>query len=432
MSHIVVFMLWEAGHLLPTMKLSRDLVRRGHRVTYVTIPDLVGFVNSRGLDAVPILAEYFPPGSQGRIEFWPEDQRLQKWAALEQSAHDEVVEQRIESLQADLVMVDSLFFRTYAEALRKRGLQVLIITSSMPHEPKGGAPPLHTPLLPGGGIVNRATIRIEWLKYFADQWWQYFFRRVPMSLPKTSVKTEEMILCAEHFDFPRPARRGRHYVGPSVDLEVGPSPDFPWHRIDSNARLIYFSFGSQAYRYPNFVKIARAVIRAVGAREDEQLVLVAGDDRAGDLGPLPNNVIRVPHAPQIELLRIATVAMTHGGLGTVKECILMGVPMVTFPQCFDQPGNAARIEYHGLGVRCIDAQFDHDEVRRLLNCIYQTPSIVDNVRRMQRLFQSAEQEDRAVKLIEHLLSARRGRYQRPARSMAGGDTASPDSHHLSP
>jgi UDP:flavonoid glycosyltransferase YjiC (YdhE family) len=41
--------------------------------------------------------------------------------------------------------------------------------------------------------------------------------------------------------------------------------------------------------------------------------------------------------------------ITHGGLGSVKECIALGVPMNVYPLKDDQQGNGARVVHHRLG-----------------------------------------------------------------------------------
>jgi zeaxanthin glucosyltransferase len=66
-------------------------------------------------------------------------------------------------------------------------------------------------------------------------------------------------------------------------------------------------------------------------------------------GPVPSNVIVVDQAPQIELLKRATLCITHAGLNTALESLAYGVPMVAIPIGYDQFGVAARIAYHGVG-----------------------------------------------------------------------------------
>lgn len=55
-------------------------------------------------------------------------------------------------------------------------------------------------------------------------------------------------------------------------------------------------------------------------------------------------------APQLELLKRASVCITHAGFNTVIESLANGVPQVAIPITHDQPGVAARIADKKTGV----------------------------------------------------------------------------------
>ncbi len=88
------------------------------------------------------------------------------------------------------------------------------------------------------------------------------------------------------------------------------------------------------------------------ARPDWDLVVsLGGRTPLPDLGAVPSNVHLLPWVPQLEVLRHADVAVVHGGIGTVEECIASRVPMLVY--CgfeTDMGGNAARVWHHGVGV----------------------------------------------------------------------------------
>lgn len=71
--------------------------------------------------------------------------------------------------------------------------------------------------------------------------------------------------------------------------------------------------------------------------------------RRDEIGTVPNNAIVVNNAPQLELLKKASVCITHGGFNTVLEALTQGVPQIAIPVTNDQPGVAARIEYKKTG-----------------------------------------------------------------------------------
>jgi zeaxanthin glucosyltransferase len=85
-----------------------------------------------------------------------------------------------------------------------------------------------------------------------------------------------------------------------------------------------------------------------------------------DLGAVPSNVIVVDQAPQIELLKRATLCITHAGLNTALESLAYGVPMVAIPIGYDQFGVAARIAYHGVG-ESLGVDVLHALIEKVLN-----------------------------------------------------------------
>ena len=90
--------------------------------------------------------------------------------------------------------------------------------------------------------------------------------------------------------------------------------DFPWERLTGESR-IYVSMGTILNGQAD---VFRTIVAALSKHKDLQLVLSVGDqvDRR-QLGPVPNNALIVKRAPQLELLKLTSVCITHAGLNTV-------------------------------------------------------------------------------------------------------------------
>ncbi|WP_455643452.1 nucleotide disphospho-sugar-binding domain-containing protein [Parabacteroides sp.] len=69
--------------------------------------------------------------------------------------------------------------------------------------------------------------------------------------------------------------------------------------------------------------------------------------------PLPGNVVIFRQVPQYHLLQYSDLMITHGGMNSITECIYRQVPMLVYPlnRNWDQSGNAARVVFHGLGLK---------------------------------------------------------------------------------
>jgi len=82
-----------------------------------------------------------------------------------------------------------------------------------------------------------------------------------------------------------------------------------------------------------------------------------------------NNVIFVPHAPQIEILKRAHLFITHAGMNSVSEAIHYAVPLICIPLSGDQNFVAWRVaDELGIGIRlCKDNNLTCDMVKRALS-----------------------------------------------------------------
>jgi MGT family glycosyltransferase len=165
-----------------------------------------------------------------------------------------------------------------------------------------------------------------------------------------------------------------------ADRPLGPT----WHRLESSVRasdspvelpalltdrrpgsaLIYFSLGSLGSAD---VKLMRRVISALAQTPHRYIV---------SKGPLHDDLVLAPnmwgqeYLPQVELLPLVDLVITHGGNNTTTEAVHFGVPMIVLPLFWDQYDNAQRVQEMGFGVRLDPYRFTDRElttaIRRLL------------------------------------------------------------------
>ena len=92
----------------------------------------------------------------------------------------------------------------------------------------------------------------------------------------------------------------------------------------------------------------------------------------------------VSRAPQLELLKQASVCITHAGLNTVLESLAQGVPQVAIPITFDQPGVAARLAQKRTGVVTSLDKLTPDYLSELLDEVITNSTYRANAQRLQR------------------------------------------------
>jgi len=151
---------------------------------------------------------------------------------------------------------------------------------------------------------------------------------------------------------------------------------------------VYCAFGTQSLRDRQAPALLQIVVDVFSKREDLFLVLVCPEQHRPPAARLNANVLVVDEAPQLALLRRASLAITHAGFNSIKECAAHAVPMIALPLSQEQPRNAALVEFHGLGV-------SFDTTRRELTAsalgaavtqVSQSPVIRENCRLMQHHF----------------------------------------------
>lgn len=135
-----------------------------------------------------------------------------------------------------------------------------------------------------------------------------------------------------------------------------------------------------------------------------QLVIsLGGSDDADEYAHLPGNPITVGYAPQLELLQKASLCITHAGLNTALESIAHGVPMLAIPITNDQPGVAARIQHHGLGLTIRLEKMTVPKLRTTLQMLLQDARFADNAKTFQEAIASVDGVSTAATIIEAAL-----------------------------
>jgi MGT family glycosyltransferase len=122
------------------------------------------------------------------------------------------------------------------------------------------------------------------------------------------------------------------------------------------------------------------------------------------LQELPGDPLVVGYAPQLELLKKATLTITHAGMNTTLECLTNGVPMVAIPITHDQPGVAARIAWTGAGEFVPLSRLSVPRLRGAIQRVLTQDSYKKNAIRLQEAIRRAGGVSRAVDIIEQAVS----------------------------
>ncbi len=352
------------GHLNPMVALARKLRSRGNDVVFIGIPDIEPAVLAAGVTFLPYCEEEYPLGSMARILGPAATMRglaLAEFAyrdlipGLNQAAFKHLPEKLAEAgIQALVLDTIHSFVELVPMSL---GMPYVHIWNVFPVDTTGLTPPSYFSWPQETTPAARARNLDGWraIESFLPPLWAVakpFAEQNGLDInwedpTATYSKLAVITQAPREFDFAEsPWPEHFHYTGPFHD-EGGREPiPFPWEKLTGKT-LIYASLGTLVN---GLEEVYRTLLDTVAMSPEFQVVVSVGSNlKLEDLEPIPANAIVVGGAPQIELLKRASLCITHAGLNTTLETLAQGVPLVAIPIGFDQPGVAARIAYHGVG-----------------------------------------------------------------------------------
>ena len=352
MSRFLIVVPPLTGHILPSVGIGRELAARGHQVAWSgSEPVLRPLL---GPDAVVLATGsrlFRPQGGHGLgalRSLW--EGFIVPYARFTAKALDRAVQE----YRPDLLLVDQ---HTPAGAL-------------VAHRHR-----LHwASLAPGAmeiGRPFRALPQVEaWMRdRLVELWRRAGLPPEEFTDPRFSP---ELVLALTG-----PALAGGtfpdHYalVGP-VLTERPADPDFPWDRLDPGRRRVLVTMGTLAADVSADFH-ARAVAALARCAEDGVQAVVAAPPEL--LPPLPPGTVAAERVPVLELLRhgLLDAVLCHGGMNTVGEALVHGVPLVTAPIRHDQPFVAAQVAASGAGLRVPFARVTPDRLAEALHRVLDQP-----------------------------------------------------------
>lgn len=416
MTHFGIICPVAAGHLNPMTTLGRELQKRGHRVT------LVGFLDAQpntivaGLDFLAIAESEYPKGKTAQV--FTQLGELSGLAAFRytisvfqeittlilQNAPRAIAESGIEALLVDQT---TSVGGTVAEYL---DIPFVTVCSALVLNRDDSVPPFFTPWSynlawwarwrnrAGNYLIDRiAQPVVQVIDEYRQQWNLPPNSQIRDPFSKLAILSQQ----PAEFELPRTdLPQWFHFTSPYHDATGRPPVDFPFEKLNGKP-LIYASMGTLQNRLEHtFRCIAEACIGL-----DAQLVISQGG--AANLetwSGFPGEPLIVEYAPQLELLQLASLTITHAGLNTTLESLSNGVPMVAIPIANDQPGVAARIAWTGVGEFIPLSRLSVPKLKAAIKRVLTEDSYKQNALRLQQAIQKGGGVSRAADIIEQAIS----------------------------
>ena len=178
----------------------------------------------------------------------------------------------------------------------------------------------------------------------------------------------ELILAPLEFEFsPEIKKDFQHYLGLSQRIENRQDTELDTHFAETwskiieqkeiGRKIIYCSFGTYFEGAdPRLLDFVNVILESVSNIPNTILICSVNKfivEVIHSQHITLQNAYFFSRVPQLKVLEISDLFITHGGMGGIKESIYYKVPMLVFPLDlhYDQSGNALKVETHGLGLR---------------------------------------------------------------------------------
>ncbi|MFD7526489.1 macrolide family glycosyltransferase [Streptomyces sp. NPDC059849] len=388
-AHVAMVGIPAVSHVLPSLEIIRELVARGHRVSYANDPAVAGLIEATG-------AEFVPYGSVLPVadNNWPEDPIEVMGVFLDEGV------QALPQLRAayDHDPADLYLYDIGAYAARALG------------EAQGRPLMQLSPTYVGWEGYDEEVAAPMWQLPGADAYRERFARWLA-GCGATTLEVDTF--CGPPARslalIPKAMQPHADRVDTDTVTFVGPcfggrTDKETWTRPEDAGKVLLVSLGSAFTKQPEFY---RRCLAAYGDLPGWHVVLQIGKyTDPAELGDIPGNVEVHSWVPQLGILEQADAFVTHAGMGGSSEGLFTGVPMIAVPQAADQFNNADRLVELGVARRIDTEQATAEALRTALTELVADPEVA---RRSARLRSEARAEGgtpRAADLIEELL--RRG------------------------
>ncbi|WP_063802019.1 macrolide family glycosyltransferase [Streptomyces sp. WM6378] len=335
-AHIAMIGTPMVSHVLPSLEIIRELVARGHRVTYANADHTAELITHTGAELVP-LTSTLPVAHQD----WPQDPIAAAALFLDEAmAVLPQLHAAYDDDPADLYLYDTGAYA--ARALAEAQGRPLVQLSPMHAAWEGAQEEISAALgeLPGGP-EHRARFA-AWLERCGA---------VTTSVEEFTGHPRRVLAMIPHAMQPHADRVDTEavtFVGPCTG--AGEEQD-GWMRPAGAKKVLLVSLAGSAYLGPQ--EIYQQCVAAFADLPGWHVVLqTTGDSDPSELTErIPANFEVRPWTSPMTILEHADACVTHTAMGSSSECLYAGVPAIAVPDGAEQGIYADRLVELGVARR---------------------------------------------------------------------------------
>ncbi|MFI7320015.1 macrolide-inactivating glycosyltransferase [Streptomyces venezuelae] len=394
-AHIAMFSIAAHGHVNPSLEVIRELVARGHRVTYAIPHAFVEKVAETGAEPRPYTTTL--PSPDADPEAWGTEliDNIEPFLTDAITVLPELA-RAYEGDEPDLVLHDITSYPARVLARRWSVPEISLSPNLVAWEgyEEEVAEPMYAELKKTErGQAYYARFR-AWLA-------ENGITQDPD--PFVGRPSRSLVL------IPKALQPHADRVDESVHTFVGAcqgdrAAQGEWERPAGAEKVLLVSLGSAFTKQPAFY---RACVEAFGGLPGWHVVLQVGRHvDPAELGELPGNVEVHPWVPQLAILKQADAFITHAGAGGSQEGLATATPMVAVPQAVDQFGNADMLQALGVARHLPMEEATAATLREAVLALTDDPEVARRLGEIQGAMAAEGGTKQAADLIEAELRQR--------------------------
>lgn len=393
MKTALIFMVPHLSHFYPTFGLARTLRQLGLRVVYAGPPSYREMLKEEGFELQPVryASEFVIRRFSVAVGLFIKtllDASFTRSRFREFLKNVWEVENLMRTTDPDVVFLDDTLGHYYA-CMKER--TVVQVSTKLSPRKSPGIPPLNSFWIARGRLLD--IVIAEWLWF-----WHVKSRQVRKSIERIVFMGKSdaifyqryflkhglrwsaimdrnrsiydglkhhpaLVLAPAGLEFlwrkPHADERHLHFAAQRTEPNLHSiayqqvKQRLLHRKATKNDRIVFVALGTLSIAtHKRSGRFLARVAEALGGLENVQALISTGGIDTGEKVQAPN-LHYLPTVPQLDFLPYCDMMITHGGLGTVKECLEAGVPMLVCPlnRGIDQPGNSARVVQHRWGLQ---------------------------------------------------------------------------------
>lgn len=374
-----------SGHINPTLALAEELVRRGHKVSYILNNEWREQIEGIGADFIP----YMDHGDFRVVLKNGHPKNIFEVLHMWEYVYDTII---AVGEQYDVLIYEFYTFIAYAAGIRL-GLKVIRQFSTFAVNENNINSMLSSDNKEISLLKNRFLLKLITIIVCGKR--KLFTENILTEITKVPVKAN-IAYTARDFQINR-EEFGEEYcfVGPMIN-ERKCDISIPYDKMTGT--IIYISLGTIQNEQTTFYK---KCMEAWKTSDDMSVIMSVGEKTdIQRLMPIPHNFYVYHYVPQLEVLEKSSVFVTHGGMNSVNEGLYFENRILGIPMDLDQYAVVKQVQElklgYGLDKDCVIPEVLRKSVQELLV----DDDIAKSVKNMSKVMRNAGGAKRAAEFVE--------------------------------